>query len=124
MKKSGKSWKISRIKNYPSGIGEWQRFEKNNPAITRNVLYVQKYKYPVVSEKYISCQHFKAQLTSWAKHSFNDSKQRSMSFYSIKSVFASSKHDSDFYCLSCLHFFQIKNKFESHKKVCENKNHP
>ena len=32
-----------------------------------------------------------------------------------------SKNDSDFYCLNCLHLFRIKNKLESHKKVCENK---
>ena len=25
-------------------------------------------------------------------------------------------------CLNCLHLFRIKNKFKSHKKVCENKN--
>ena len=32
-----------------------------------------------------------------------------------------SKHYSDFYCLSCLHPFRTKNKIESHKKICENK---
>ena len=32
-----------------------------------------------------------------------------------------SKHDGDFYCLDCLHSFKAKNKLESHKKVCENK---
>ena len=26
------------------------------------------------------------------------------------------------YCLNCLHFFREKNKLESHKKLCENKN--
>ena len=33
----------------------------------------------------------------------------------------SSKHDDDFYCLNCLHSFRAKTKFESHQKVCENK---
>ena len=32
-----------------------------------------------------------------------------------------SKHYVDFYCLNCLHSFRTKNKFDSHKKVCENK---
>ena len=32
-----------------------------------------------------------------------------------------SKHDSDFYCLNCLHFFRRENQLTSHKKVCENK---
>ena len=32
-----------------------------------------------------------------------------------------SKNNGDFYCLDCLHSFRTKNKCESHKKVCENK---
>ena len=28
---------------------------------------------------------------------------------------------SDFYCLSCLHSLRTRNKLESHKKLCENK---
>ena len=32
-----------------------------------------------------------------------------------------SKHHSEFYCLNYLHSFATKNKIESHKKVCENK---
>ena len=32
-----------------------------------------------------------------------------------------SKNNGDFYCLSWLHSFRTKNKIESHKKVCVNK---
>ena len=32
-----------------------------------------------------------------------------------------SKNNDDFYCLSCLYSFKTKNKLETHKKVCENK---
>ena len=32
-----------------------------------------------------------------------------------------SKNNGDFYCLNCLHSFQTKNKLESHRRVCENK---
>ena len=32
-----------------------------------------------------------------------------------------SKHYGDFYCLNCLHSFATRNKRESYKKVCENK---
>ena len=32
-----------------------------------------------------------------------------------------SKHHDNFYCLNCFHFFATKNKLESHKRVCENK---
>ena len=34
----------------------------------------------------------------------------------------SSKHYGNFYCLNCSHSFRTKNKLESHKIVCENKN--
>ena len=33
-----------------------------------------------------------------------------------------SKNCGDFYCLNCLHSFRTKNKLESHKRGCENKN--
>ena len=32
-----------------------------------------------------------------------------------------SKNNGDFYCLTFLHSFRTKNKLESHKRVCENK---
>ena len=32
-----------------------------------------------------------------------------------------SDHNGDFYCLNCLHSFSTKNKLESHKKACKNK---
>ena len=32
-----------------------------------------------------------------------------------------SKYDGDFHCLNFLHSLRTKNKLESHKKVCENK---
>ena len=32
-----------------------------------------------------------------------------------------STQNDDFHCLNCLHSFRRKNKLESHKKVCENK---
>ena len=32
-----------------------------------------------------------------------------------------SKNNGDFNCLNCFHSFRTKNKLESHKKVCENK---
>ena len=32
-----------------------------------------------------------------------------------------SKNNGEFYCLNCLYFFRTKNKLESHKRACENK---
>ena len=31
------------------------------------------------------------------------------------------KKNGDFYCLNCLHFFKVKKKLGSHKRVCGNR---
>ena len=33
------------------------------------------------------------------------------------------KNLSDFYCLNCFHSYRTKNKFEAHKKICENRDY-
>ena len=47
-------------------------------------------------------------------------------YFAVKKLSAllrgiTSKNNCDFYCLSCLHSFRIKNKLDQHKKVCDNK---
>ena len=60
-------------------------------------------------------------------HFFNNTKRGMMTLYSGKKKLLAllreitSKHHRVSYCLNCFHFFATKNKFESHKKVCENK---
>ena len=52
-------------------------FEKNNPTIALNVLYVKI--------EYISCQHLKAQLKTFKEnHSYNDSKRKRVTLTCIK----------------------------------------
>ena len=34
-----------------------------------------------------------------------------------------SHHKEDFYCLNCFHSYRTKNKLESHKKICENRDY-
>ena len=34
-----------------------------------------------------------------------------------------SNHDGDFHCLNCFHSYRTKNKFEAHKKICENRDY-
>ena len=57
---------------------------------------------------------------------FNDSKWEGMALFAVKKQSAllkgiTSKHYGDFYCFIYLPSFRTKNKLESHKKVCENK---
>ena len=40
--------------NYPSKIGDWKKFEKNNPTIALNILHVKEKKYvQLISQKLI-----------------------------------------------------------------------
>ena len=98
--------------NFPSEKDDWKKFEKNDVIIALNVLY------PFVS-----------------KHNSNPEKQvillmlsngKGWHYLSVKKLLAlikgiPSKHKSDFYCVSYLRSFRTKNKLESHKRVCENK---
>ena len=74
-------------------------------------------------------------LTYISKHNFNYENQiillmipngEGWHYLAVKKLSALlrgtlSKHDGDFYCLNCLHSFKTKNKLESYKKVCKNK---
>ena len=56
---------------------------------------------------------------------FNDSKRRRMTLLCGKKYLhyygTSLKHDDDFYCLNCFHSCRTKNRLESYKKLCEEK---
>ena len=94
---------------------------KNNLTIALNVLYAQKEK---IYQAYVS------------KHNSNCEKQvifkmitsgERWHYLAVKKLSAlligiTSKHKGNFYCLNYFHSFRTKNKLESHKKVCENKN--
>ena len=97
-----------------------KNLRRNNAKTALNILYAKKEKiYPA----YI-----------W-KHNSNPEKQvilimipnREKLWHYLaakKSPFLkeiTSKHYCDFYCLNCCRSFGIKNKSESHKRVCENK---
>ena len=70
-----------------------------------------------------------------SKHNLNREKQvilliisngEKWHYLSVKKLSAllreiKSKHYGDFYCLNRFHSFRTKNKLESHKRVCENK---
>ena len=85
-------------------------FQKNDLTISSNVLYAKK-------EKNTCCLHFKTKLKGWkTNYSFNDPRQRKMALYCSKKLSELLKlYNNIFICL------EQKSKFESHKKVCENK---
>ena len=104
-----------------------KKFEKNYLTIALNVLYVKKKK------KHIFQNISKHAYTS--KHNSKREKQvillmipngEGWHYLAIKKFIciikrSNIKNKGVFYFLNCLHSFRIKNKLESHKKVCENK---
>ena len=95
---------------------------ENNSKIALDVLYAKKEEktYPAYilkddsnfeKKKFFFFDHLKRRGTT-----LSSSKKLSTLSRGI-----TSKHDGDFYCLSCLHSLTINNKLALHKTVCQNK---
>ena len=106
--------------NYPSQKDGWKKPEKLNLVIALNVLYANKKE--KICPAYIS------------KHNLNREKQvilsmfrkRQMALFCSKKpskllIGVTSNNEGGFYSLNCLHSFKTKNKLESPKVICENK---
>ena len=107
-------------KNYPSEKDDWKKFEKNNIAIPLNVLYTKVEKiYPAYVSKDNSNREKQVILLKITNregwHYLAKNKLSAL----LEGII--SKHQGDFYCLNCFHSLTTKNKLQSHKKVCENK---
>ena len=97
-----------------------KKIEKNNVAIALKVLYAKKEK---IYLAYVS------------KSNLNSEKQvirlmipngKGWHYLAVKTLWAllrgiTSKNKGDFHCLNSFHSFRRKSNFETHKKVCENK---
>ena len=108
--------------NYPLQRDNLKIFEKKNPIVALNVLYVKRNEYIYL--------YFKTQLKSWKpNHSFNDSKWRKIALSCSKKNICIIKRINVktwwWILLFELPLFlqNIKNKIELHKKVCENKDY-
>ena len=108
--------------NYPSKIDDWKTFEKNNPTIALNILYInEKEIFPVYVSKHNS---------TGEKHIIllmipNEEKE-GWHYLAVKKHSAllrgiTSKHHDYLYCLNCLHSFTTENKLKSPEKICKNK---
>ena len=108
--------------NYPSKIEHWNRFEKNNPTIALNVLYI--------NGKEI-CPGYISKINSNCKKQIillmipNEEKE-DWHYLAVQKLLVllrgiTSKHHGDFYCLDCFHTFATKTEFEFHEKVCKKK---
>ena len=107
--------------NFPSEKDDWNRFEKNNVTIALNVLYAKNEKiHPAyVSKNNSNCE--KQAIFLMIQHGKGRWYYLLVKKLSAVLTGITSKNNGDFYCLNCLHSFRIKNKLESHKRACENK---
>ena len=108
--------------SYPSKIDDWKTFEKNNPTIALNILYIKEKEIcpAYISEINSNCekQIIFLMIPNEAKEGrhYLAVKKLSTLLYEV-----TSKYMGDFYCLNCLHSFRTENKLKSHEKVCKNK---
>ena len=92
---------------YPSGKNDYVKFGKNNLNFAVNVLYVNKWKY---FQLIFQITTYQVIINYKLSFIFN---RDGWHYFSVTKLFAlllgvTSKHNSDFYCLSCLHFLKKK----------------
>ena len=107
--------------DFPSTGKDWKKFELNNKSIALNILYV-----PHNTEKLSRAYKSKYNLTRENQVILlmitDGKKWHYLAVESLPALFRGivSNHNRDFYCLNCFHAYTTENKFETHKKVCEN----
>ena len=104
-----------KVTNYPSKIGHWKSFEKNNPKIARDTLYIkEKEIYPAYKSKHNSTREKEIIFLMIP----TKEKEERWHYLAVKILSAllhgiTSKREGDFYCLNYLHYFRTKNKLKS-----------
>ena len=98
-------------RNYPSKIDDWKTFEKNNPTISLNILYIK--------EKEI-CPAYISKINSNCEKQIillmiPNKEKEGWHYLVIKTLSTllrriTSKHQDDFYCLNCLHSFRAEKR--------------
>ena len=108
---------------FPSASKDWRKFKLNN-KIALNILYVphntRKINVAYKSKHNLTCdkQVILLMITDGEKWHYLVVKNLPELLRGI-----TSNHHDDFYCLNCFHSYRTKNKFELHKKICENHNY-
>ena len=97
--------------NYLSGKDDREKFEKNNSAIVLNVLYAKKEKY--IHPVHISKHNSKREKDVILLMILNEEGRYCLAVKKLSSLLTGITSKPD--------LFRTKNKLESHKKLCENK---
>ena len=106
--------------DFPTMSKDWKKFELNNeivlnilnvPHNTRKIHIAYKLKHNLTRENQIIL----LMITNGEKWHYLTVKNLSGLLRGI-----TSNHAGDFYCLNCFCAYSTKNKFDAHKKICEN----
>ena len=126
--------------NFPAGIKDWKKFERNNNTVALNILFVphnektinlaykpkynRKREYQVVllmitdgeQSNEADKWHYIALKSARTDDGFN------RPIRSLSRIFSGvpSNNHGDFYCLNCLHSFRTDNALKKHERLCEN----
>ena len=107
--------------DFPSTGKDWKKIESKNKSIVLNILYV-----PHNTEKI--CHAYKSKYNLTGENQVvllmitDGEKWHHLAVKSLSALFRviTGNNHGDFYFLNCFRAYTTENKFESHKKVCEN----
>ena len=110
---------------FPAGHKYYSAFEKNNPEIALNMLYIPYNTFeirPCYISKHTKTRNIQANLLM-----ITDG-QKNWHYLAIKSIPAllrgvASTHNGDFCCLNCFHSYRTHNALKNHEKLCEDQDH-
>ena len=125
--------------NFPAGIKDWEKFERNNKDITlnilstpskekRNIIYKTKYNRKRKNEVVLLMITNNEQEDTKEKWYYialkseitDDEYKKPLSSLSRLFREIASNNNRDFYCLGCLHWFRTDNALKKHERLCNN----
>ena len=119
---------------FPAGIKDWKRFERNNKTIALNILFVP-HNEKTINLAYKSKYNRKREnqvvllmITNGEKWHYialksvrtDDGFNRPIRSFSRLFRGITANHHGYFYCLNCLHSFRTDNALKRHERLCDN----
>ena len=111
--------------NFPAGIKDWQKFERNNKNIALNILSVP-YNKEKISLIYKSNYNRKRKNQVILLMITNN--KENWHYPAVKNLSGlfrgiTSNNNGDFYCLNCIPSYLTDNALKEHERLCNNHDH-